>query len=206
MQETRDRIIASAVELFEKKGYHSTTIQEIGEKAGVSKGAVFHYFSSKNEILFLIHEKFINVILNRAENVLKRSDLGTAEKLRELIVNLVELIAEYKPYVVVFFQEFKYVEQERLPLIKEKRDRCEQIYRRVLEQGMSAGEFRKDLDPDMVTKAIFGMCDWSHQWLNPGGRLTPREIGLTFWKILLEGIGRTQPDIDPVRRSMAINL
>ncbi|MBF7082711.1 TetR family transcriptional regulator [Desulfallas sp. Bu1-1] len=186
--DTRGKIIQSAVELFGQKGYHSTSIQEIGEHAGVSKGAIFHYFPNKSEILFVIHEKFIDIILEKADHVLHREDLSATQKLRELIVDLVQLIADFKPYVVVFFKEYKYVDEDRLAIIKAKRDRCEQIFKAVVEQGVAGGEFRRDLDIDMIVKAIFGMCDWTHQWMRPDGRLTPRQIALTFCDLLLGGL------------------
>ncbi|WP_027365649.1 TetR/AcrR family transcriptional regulator [Desulfotruncus alcoholivorax] len=188
--ETRDKIILSAVELFEKKGYHTTTIQEISENAGVSKGAVFHYFPNKTEILFVIHERFINVLLEKATHVLHRTDFNAARKLQQLIIDLVQLIADFKPYVVVFFQEYKYIGEDRLAIIKAKRDQCEKIFWSVVEEGVANGEFRKDLEVDIIVKAIFGMCDWTHQWMNPNGKLKPKEIGLIFWEILMSGVNK----------------
>ena len=187
--ETRDKIILSAVELFEKKGYHTTTIQEISENAGVSKGAVFHYFPNKTEILFVIHERFIDVLLVKANHVLHRADLDAAQKLKQLIIDLVQLIADFKPYVVVFFQEYKYIGEDKLSIIKAKRDQCEKIFLSVVEAGVKNGEFRKDLEVDIILKAIFGMCDWTHQWMNPSGKLKPGEIGLMFWEIIMGGVG-----------------
>ncbi len=186
--DTREKIIQSAVELFGRKGYHSTSIQEICEHAGVSKGAVFHYFSNKSEILFVIHDQFIDVILEQAGRVLQQEELTATEKLRELLILLVQLVADFKMHVTVFFKEYKYVDKDRLDIIREKRDRCEQIYRTVVEQGVASGEFRQDLDVDVVVKGLFGMCDWTYQWMNPDGRLTPREIALIFWELLLKGL------------------
>ncbi|SFF97843.1 transcriptional regulator, TetR family [Desulfotomaculum arcticum] len=186
--ETRDKIILSAVELFEKKGYHTTTIQEISENAGVSKGAVFHYFPNKTEILFVIHERFIDVLLVKANHVLQKADLNAAQKLQQLIIDLVQLIADFKPYVVVFFQEYKYIGEDKMAIIKAKREHCEKIFQSVVEAGVADGEFRKDLEVDIIVKAIFGMCDWTHQWMNPAGKLKPGEIGLIFWEILMGGV------------------
>lgn len=186
--DTRSKIIQCAVELFEKKGYHGTTIQDIGDKAGVSKGAVFHYFQSKSDILYVIHEKFIDIILEQSDLVLRRVDINAAEKMRQLIINLVQLIADYKVYVVVFFEEYKYIDEENFKLIVAKRDQLERLYRAVLEQGIAGGEFRSDLDPDVVTKGMFGMCDWTYQWYRSNGKYTPEEIGMIFWQIFIGGL------------------
>ncbi|WP_018086912.1 TetR/AcrR family transcriptional regulator [Desulfurispora thermophila] len=186
--DTRSKIIQSAVELFSQKGYHCTSLQEICEHAGVSKGALFHYFNNKSEILYVIHDQFIEVILAQAQQVRFRTDLTATEKLRQLVVDLVQLIADFKMHVKVFFKESRYVDKDKLELIVEKRDRLERIYRDVVEQGMASGELRDDLDLDVVVKGIFGMCDWTYQWMRPDGRLAPRQIGLIFWEILLGGL------------------
>lgn len=186
--ETRDKIIQSSVELFGVKGYHSTSLQEISDNAGVSKGAVFHYFPNKSEILYEIHDSFIDRILEQAMAVINRDDLDASQKLRDLILDLVQLIADFKPYVVVFFQELKNVPEDKMLLIKAKRDEYEKIFQAVVEQGVDNGVFRNDLNIDITVKAIFGMCDWTHMWMNPKGFFIPRQIGLMFWKILNEGL------------------
>jgi len=183
-----EEITQAAVRLFEKKGYHSTTIQEISDSAGVSKGAIFHYFPNKGEILFEIHDSFIDIILNQGKQVLNRDDLNNSQKLSQLIIDLVQLIADFKPYVVVFFQEYKYIGEDRLVSIKEKRDGYESFFRAVVEQGVRSGEFRQDLDVDIIVKSIFGMCDWTYQWMKTDGKYTPLEIGQMFRRILLDGL------------------
>lgn len=186
--ETRDKIIQSAIELFGEKGYHATSVKEICAKCGVSIGALFHYFPSKGELLFEIHDRFIDIHLEQVERVFSRDDIGCRDKLRELILDLVQLIADFKPNVVVFVQEYKYVTEDKLAVIKSKRDKSEEIFKKVIEQGVEKGEFKKDLDVDITVKAVFGICDWTYRWMEPGGRLAPREIGLVFWKILMEGM------------------
>lgn len=185
---TREIIIQSAIELFGEKGYHATSVKEICAKSNVSIGALFHYFPNKAELLFQIHDKFIDIHLEHVERVFSREDMGYHDKLRELILDLVQLIADFKPDVVVFLQEYKYVTEDNLAVIKSKRDKSEGIFKKVIEQGIENGDFKKDLNVDITVKAVFGICDWTHRWMNPGGRLTPREIGLVFWKILLEGL------------------
>jgi len=186
--DTRNKIIQSAIELFGEKGYHATSIQEISEKAEVSKGAVFHYFPNKGDLLFVIHDTFIDIHLEQVERVLMREDLCASEKLRELILDLVQLIADFKPSVIIFARELRNITEDNLAIIKAKRDKSAYMFRKVIEQGVKEGEFRKDLDIDVTVKAIFGMCDWTYLWMDPNGRLTTREIGVCFWQILMGGL------------------
>lgn len=69
---TRDNLVRSAVEIMLNKGYTSTSVDQICEKAGVSKGSFFHYFSSKEELAQAALEQFflkMNDLLNRSQNM-----------------------------------------------------------------------------------------------------------------------------------------
>ncbi len=82
---TVERILDAAQRLFLEKGYESTTIQDIvDELGGMTKGAVYHHFKSKEEIMDAVEDRlfFTN---NPFEQVEKRSDLNGLEKLREAI-------------------------------------------------------------------------------------------------------------------------
>jgi AcrR family transcriptional regulator len=180
------------VQLFGTKGYHATSIQDICEQAGVSKGAVFHYFQNKNELLFKIHEEIIDILLKQYEDVLKKS-LGPSEKLRELVSILVGLMVDYRPYIVVLFQEYKNIQDGYFELVKARRDRCEEIVATVIEQGIAGGEFRRDLEFSILAKLFFGICNWTYIWLDPESRLSPQQIAENIWMVFTGGIGAVAP-------------
>ncbi|BDG60492.1 TetR/AcrR family transcriptional regulator [Caldinitratiruptor microaerophilus] len=183
----RNQIVSAALQLFLEKGYHSTSLQDIITAANCSKGGFYHHFASKDDLLYLIHETFITYELERGEAV--RSQPGpAAERLRQVIVDLVESIALYRPHVTVFFEERRSLSSEKFALVKQKRDRYEALVRELVEEGMRSGEFRQDLDPRIVTFAIFGMCNWTYQWLRPDGPLTPRQVGEMFSSLILQGL------------------
>lgn len=183
----RNQIVSAALRLFLEKGYHSTSLQDIITAANCSKGGFYHHFASKDDLLYLIHETFITYELERGEAVRSRPG-PAAERLREVIVDLVESIALYRPHVTVFFEERRSLSSEKFALVKEKRDRYEALVRELVEDGVRSGEFRRDLDPRIVTFAIFGMCNWTYQWLRPDGALTPRQVGEMFSSLILQGL------------------
>lgn len=190
---TRDQILRSAVQLFGTKGYQATSIQDICGLAGVSKGAVFHYFDNKNELLFEIHEEIIDILIKHCEGIFKNDRLGPSQKLRELVGVLVGLMADYRPYIVVLFQEYTNIQDHKFELVKARRDRCEEIVAAVIKQGIASGEFRQDLDFSILAKLFFGICNWTYIWLNPKGLLTPQQIADNIWKVFVGGLRDGNP-------------
>lgn len=188
MKLTREKIIEAAKYLFGQKGYHSTSIQEISQKAEISKGLIYHYFSNKSEILFEIHDHILGILIEQAEKIMMRDDLSASDKLREMMIDLIQMIMDSQPNMTVFFQELKYTPEDILTRIKSERDRFEKVFKQALEKGIADGEFRKDTDIEITAKAIFGMCNWTYQWFDPSRELSTREIGMKFYDIVIKGI------------------
>ncbi len=184
----KDKIIEAATKLFERKGYHSTTIQEISIESGISKGGLFHYYKSKEEILFRIHEIIVDYELSRVEIVLNKN-LDTLQTLKELIEEHVESIGKFKSFLTVFYQEKKSItDSKKVSSINEKRGKYESIFLSLVEKGINNGELRADINPVIIVKTILGTCNWSYQWLSPEGSIAPKDIGSIFWNIIFNGI------------------
>lgn len=81
---SKDKILNAAGEVFGQKGFDAATMQDITEKSGLSKGAIYHHFKSKEEIMQALGDKmfFEN---NPFEKVSKRTDLNGLQKIRELL-------------------------------------------------------------------------------------------------------------------------
>ena len=88
---TRQALLDSAVSLFEEFGYDVTSVQQIVDKAERTKGAFYHYFDSKEDLLHEIHDGFIDYQLELAREVVAR-DIPIDEKLHQFIVEVLSLI------------------------------------------------------------------------------------------------------------------
>src|SRR5699024_12425244 len=79
----RKKIIDEALILFEKHGFHGVTVNQIVEKTGTSKGGFYHHFTSKDELLFVIHDEFITYVLEKA-TIATETFSDPTEKLQEI--------------------------------------------------------------------------------------------------------------------------
>lgn len=109
-QNRRDQILESALEIFASEGYHSASISKIAQHAGISKGLMYNYFSSKE---MLLQEVLMKGVQNM-KDVFKfmKDDMDTPEELMILIKGTIEMMQEdphyYKLYFTLFFQPAAY--------------------------------------------------------------------------------------------------
>lgn len=184
----KQEIIQAAAELFAIQGYHGTSIQDLSQAVGLGKSSLYQHIESKEELLFWVHEQFINPLLNETRQHVS-SDMDPREALQTLSQILMRVIADYQPYVRVFLNEWRALPKPRLDEIMEKRKLFESYVGDALQRGIDQGLFRVS-DISTTRLAFLGMHNYAYQWLNPHGRLPPEEIANQFNQIFLHGIER----------------
>jgi len=182
----RREVVAQAAELFDRTGYHTTNVAALAEAAGLRKATLYHYFAGKDEILFLIHEEFIDLLVAKES---RRRSLPAPDALLEVMVDVLELMRTHRGHVRVFFEHHRELPPERRETIRRKRDAYQAAVESIVRRGAGDGSFR-DVDPRLTTLAVFGMCNWAYQWYRPDGPLSPREIAERFFDLLLNGLGK----------------
>lgn len=186
-EKTRASIVKAGLKLFGANGYHGTSVGDIARAAGITKGAFYHHFQSKEDLLLLIHQEYADYQLEVMQAVLAEND-SAVEQLQGLIRCIVEAVGRYKPNVTIFFQERRYLTRSSLAQAARQRDQLEETFQAVIERGIASGEFRQDLDPRVTCLGILGMCAWTYQWFSQRGRLSATEIADNFSALLLDGL------------------
>jgi TetR/AcrR family transcriptional regulator, cholesterol catabolism regulator len=184
----REAIIDAAVQLFQRQGYANTSMQDIADAVGLLKGSLYYHIASKEDLLYEIHERFMNVLLKKAEAHAATADLSVRRRIAAVITDLLELMRDYRPYVVVFFRERHSVTGARWDAIHEKRKAYEAFVNSIIREGQQDGTFRDDLDEKIISFGLFGMCNWCYTWLQPEGRLSVEQIAPIFTTLLLDGL------------------
>ena len=187
----RDKIIQTALVLFEQEGYHGVSIKEIVKAAGTSKGGFYHHFSSKDELLFVIHDIFITYALEKAEEADQLYETPT-RRLQAIIKEFVKVFHLYKSHLSVFYQESIYLRPEYEIIIKEKRDKFKRIIINVIQDGRDQGEFRPEIQVGITAMAILGMVNWIYKWYQKNGENTIDQIGDVFIDLILHSVLKTE--------------
>ncbi len=182
-----EALIRAATVLFAKQGYDATSVNDIVEAAQVTKGALYYYFAAKEDVLFAIHHRFIGAEMEQAEEILANTH-DPKTRLVQLIVSLVESIAEYHDEVTVFFREMHRLPSAQFDAVRLIRDRYQGIYEDTIRWGQTLGAFRQDVSARLLTLSLFGQCNWTYTWMRGDGELNPSTIGDIFARIFLQGV------------------
>jgi TetR/AcrR family transcriptional regulator, fatty acid metabolism regulator protein len=155
-EEKRRQILDAAVRVFARRGFHTSRVGDIAEEAGVAHGLLYHYFSSKDDVLETVFRENWAVLLERIGAV-EESGEPARDQLRHVAVILLRTWLHEPDVVRVLVREIA-----RSP---EVQDRIGELVkpigsiRRIIERGIQSGEFRSDLDPALAAVVFYGAID-----------------------------------------------
>jgi AcrR family transcriptional regulator len=204
-QEIRDRILAAAIRVFSEKGYHSSTIADVVRESGLSVGAIYTYFSGKDELIRLSCDQIAARGLEQLAERLAPATT-TAERMAIAIGLYIETIDDYDgaPGQISLVQAW--AEADREPGVREmlaaRRERLVGAGRYLIAQGVASGELPDWLDVDAVTRGFLGLLDGLLlQRIEAGSAYRPADLERRAGAILelLLAAGATRPTLpEPV--------
>ncbi|MGW0735719.1 TetR/AcrR family transcriptional regulator [Streptomyces sp. NPDC002851] len=181
------RLLVAAVEAFAERGYHATTTRDIAGRAGMSPAALYIHYKTKEELLHRIstlgHAKALAILRAAADGE------GTAtERLATAVRSFVVWHAGHHTTARVVQYELDALGEEHRAEVVQLRRKCDAAVRRILEDGVRAGEF--DV-PDVpgATLAVLSLCIDVARWFNAAGRRTPDEVGASYADLVLRMVG-----------------
>lgn len=185
------QILDVATRLFSEHGYAGTTLDDIAAEIGFTKPAIYHWFASKDEILFEIHRAIVQPALDEVRHV--RSTGGTpSEQLTQILRGHVDRVLANTDANRVFAVESVSLSSRRAAEIRAL-DRAYEIeVRAVYEAGVASGEF-VDVDPVVATGTLLSASSWMHAWYRPDGPLSSADIGDMVIAMLTGGFASVGP-------------
>jgi AcrR family transcriptional regulator len=183
----RERLLTVATRLFAQKGFEATSVQEIVESAGVTKGAMYHYFASKDDLLFEIYHRLLMMQTRRLEQF--ADGKGTAgERLRAAAVDVLDTSFLHLDELTVFFRSMHMLPQEKRKTVRAERRHYHERFRALVEEGQTAGTFRSDVPADIVVQFFFGAVHQLAAWYHPNGPLGAHEVSEYYVTLLMDGL------------------
>jgi TetR/AcrR family transcriptional regulator len=187
---TRQKILAESARVFNRRGYHATTLDEIARAIGMTKPALYYYVKSKEDLLFQCHQRALDIATDAVRLAMVSAEAAD-ERLRIVLTRYIEgMTAELSGFVVLLHEGALSPALHRC--ILEQRDHYEGMLRTIVEQGIETGVF-VPCDPKLVCFAILGALNWIPRWYSPEGPASSREIAAAFAEFFVRGLMRHPP-------------
>lgn len=187
--EKRLEIISACADLFDKVGYHGMSMQMLANEVGLGKPTLYHYFVSKADILFEMHQMHIDALIDSLQaEAAKSTDPGVL--LTQACADTLREIAQHPGYVRAFMDHYGDLEGEHRIQIRNRRREYFSGILSIITDGMASGKFRK-CDAEVSALAFLGMCNWAYKWYPPMADKTPPEkMAKQLCQVFLEGLNR----------------
>ena len=181
----REMILRHAAELFARRGYPATSMNEVAEACGLSKPTIYHYFRDKYNLLVHIADGHVSRLHALVEEV-EGQHLEPEARLRELIHRFVEEYAEAHHAHRVLTEDVRFLQPEDSERILGKERAVVAVFARAVAQ------MRPDTEAAGLAKALtmllFGMINWMFTWMKPDGELDYDDMAPIVADLFLGGL------------------
>lgn len=185
-----DRVTRAAVGLFATQGYANTSVQQIVEAAGVTKGAMYHYFESKDDLLFGIYDRLLSLQKSRLDDRIAQGG-PTDVMLREICVDVLLTSIDEIEGGTVFFRSAHMLTPARQQEVTSRRREYHDAFSRVIALGQAEGIYRTDIPLAMLAAHFFSDVHYLSHWYSPAGPDNTTQVAEQLTDLFLTSIRRT---------------
>ncbi|MCE4944409.1 MULTISPECIES: TetR/AcrR family transcriptional regulator [Streptomyces] len=181
------RLLATATRLFAEQGYDRTSVQEIVDAAGVTKGALYHYFGSKEDLLHEVYGRVLRLQQERLDRFAD-ADAPVEQRLRDAAADVVVTTIENLDDTKIFFRSMHHLSPEKDKQVRAERRRYHERFRALIEEGQHTGVFSADVPADLVVDYHFGSVHHLGTWYREDGPLSPQQVADHLAGLLLRAL------------------
>ncbi len=182
----QERLFDTAAALFAEKGYHGTSIHDLAQAMGLQKGSLYHYFKSKEELLFRLLDEYITAALQEIEKICVLED-EPSEKLRQFMLFYSGFYAGDRDRLVLLINDIDKLGEPYRSQVIEKERRYYRALTGIFSQLQDAG-IMKPIPPAVAAYAFFGMVHYTCKWFQQDGAISAESLGEMFLEIFTIGV------------------
>ncbi|MHB1505921.1 MAG: TetR/AcrR family transcriptional regulator [Sulfobacillus sp.] len=186
----RQDIVEAAQTLFAERGYHHTSMQDLGDALGMQRGSLYAHIGSKDELLVEIVARAAHEFVHGMEQIVGQAE-SAPKRLQAALRHHIRVVTDSLPASAVFLFEWRHLPpHERLDVARQ-RDHYEMLWRRLLIEGVAEGAWNVQ-DPALTATFLLSIGNWTAQWYRPDGRLTGEQVADQIYQMAMDGISRRQ--------------
>jgi TetR/AcrR family transcriptional regulator, cholesterol catabolism regulator len=180
-------LISTALDMFAERGYEHTSIEDIADRLGILKGSLYHYITSKEDLLVNIMSDGMARLQPVIDDIHALEEPPEA-KLRIFLERYTVHAIEQRWMNRIFASDFRSLDRKNQRDIVAQRDEYDRFLTALIEDAQADGSVRPDIDARVTASAVFGMINSTYQWYKPSGPKTAAQLAELFRSILLDGL------------------
>jgi len=173
---TRDDVVRAAGRLFAQRGYHGTSMRDLGRELGLQGSSLYSHVRSKEALLVDVVQRAADLFASAAQAAEEVGGTPT-DRLAALIRGHIDVVLDHQDEARTFLNEARVLDDGPRSRVVAMRDSYEAVFRRVLAAGRDDGEFLPDLDPTISAIFVLSILNSLDRWYHPEGRLDRTELG-----------------------------
>ncbi|HEY5890415.1 MAG TPA: TetR/AcrR family transcriptional regulator [Acidimicrobiia bacterium] len=184
---TREDIVAAAGRMFADKGYHGTSMRDLGGELGLLGSSLYSHIDSKEDLLVEVVDEGARLFLDASDRAMT-GDGGAEQKLRALIAGHVDVVLDHLDVVRTYLNEARMLDESHRARVVSARDEYESRFRDVISQGVEEGVFRSDVDAKITSIFILSILNAIERWYRPDGGLDRTSLVEAIDRVATSGI------------------
>jgi AcrR family transcriptional regulator len=185
----KERLLHVATRLFARHGFEGTSVQDIVDAAGVTKGAMYHYYGSKDDLLYEVYHQVLTMQTSHLEEIAAGPG-SPEERLRAAAADVIATSLENLDDMIVFFRSLHMLPEDKQSQVRAERRIYSEKFKALVQDGVEAGMFRADIAPDIVVHYFLSVVNQLGSWYKPGGALSPEQVGEKFTELFIGGLAK----------------
>ncbi|GAB3072727.1 TetR/AcrR family transcriptional regulator [Nocardioides zeae] len=186
-------LLRRAIDVFNRKGYDATSMGDLAAELGLTKSAIYHHVPSREHLLKAALDESLEELTAAVERARDpRTDGTAAERLRALVEESVHVLVAHQPAVTLLLRVRGNSELEQDAL--RRRRWIDREVAALVQEAVDEGALRDDLDPELVSRLLFGMVNSLVEWFRPPGdaaaTTTADQVAAAVVAIAFDGLGR----------------
>jgi AcrR family transcriptional regulator len=162
-----NEVLRAAAKVFAERGYADASIQDLAEELGILKGSVYHYISTKEDLLFWLLEEVHRDVEETLGGVAAAEGLNPIERLDLYVRTQVLYNLENLQRISIYYQDLDHLSDLRRKRILERRAAHNRFVTGLISDAQKQGLANPDLEPKLLSNCVFATIIWTYRWYQP---------------------------------------
>lgn len=172
---SRDDVVDAAGRLFAERGYHGTSMRDLGRELGLVGSSLYSHIGSKEELLIEVVGRGARLFLESAERAMA-TEGSAAQRLRALVAGHIDVMLDHRQAVGTYLNQASVLEEPDRRAVIDSRNRYEESFRSTFKDGYADGSIRTGTEPRLAAIFLLSILNSVERWYSPAGPLDRQQL------------------------------